>query len=81
MISKKKAFDGGGVITTVLIIVALLIILGYFGFNLRDIVNSPIVQDNLTFAKELSLNVWNTYLKVPVTYIYDLIMKLLPSRT
>ncbi|MEK7501548.1 MAG: hypothetical protein AAB777_00760 [Patescibacteria group bacterium] len=79
MTFKKTIFNRGGVITTILTIVALLIVLGYFGFNLRNIVNSPVVQDNLAFAKELALNVWNTYLKVPITYVYDLIVKLLPK--
>lgn len=77
--SQKNPMNRGGVIRTVLIIVALLIILGYFGFNLRNIVNSPIVQDNLNFAKEVILNVWNNFLKVPATYIGNLILKVLPS--
>ena len=79
MTFKKTIFNMGGVITTILTIVSLLIVLGYFWFNLRNIVNSPVVQYNLAFAKELALNVWNTYLKVPITYVYDLIVKLLPK--
>lgn len=75
---KKNPMNRGGVIRTVLIITALLIVLGYFGFNLRDIVNSPIVQDNLNFAKEVTLNIWNNFLKVPATYIWNLILRVLP---
>jgi hypothetical protein len=76
-----KTLNRGGVVRTVLIIVALLIVLGYFGFNLRDIVNSPVVKDNLNFAKEVTVNIWDNYLKVPTKYILDLIVNMLPSHT
>jgi flagellar basal body-associated protein FliL len=77
----KKPNNRGGVLWTILIIVAILIVLGYFGFNMRNIVNSPVVQDNLGFAKEVALNIWNNYLKVSAIYVWNLILKVLPSHT
>lgn len=79
MAFKKTVFSRGGAITTIVIIIAVLIVLGYFGFNLRDIVNSPVVRDNLIFAKEIVFDIWNNYLKIPVNYIYGFIVKLMPN--
>ncbi|MDE2010918.1 MAG: hypothetical protein KGI61_01900 [Patescibacteria group bacterium] len=61
----------GGLARTVLFVVALLIILGYFGFNLRNIVASPVVHDNLVYAGELVSTGWNNYLKTPVTWTWN----------
>ncbi len=41
-----------GFIKLILLIVIALIVLGLFGYNLRTIVNSPTVRENLAF-------VWN----------------------
>ncbi|MFA6404556.1 MAG: hypothetical protein WCW03_00930 [Candidatus Paceibacterota bacterium] len=71
MNSKKIYYRRGGLLRTVIFIVAILIILGYFGFNLRNIVASPVVHDNLIYAKELVVVGWNDYLKRPATYLWD----------
>ncbi len=80
-ICKKLVMNRGGVVRTVLFLVAVLIVLGYFGFNLRNIVNSPIVHDNLDFAKEVILNSWNNFIKPSLNWIWNLISKLLPDRS
>ena len=74
MLKSVKDDNNRGFIQTVIIIIVALIILGYFGFNLRNIVNSSTVHDNLQFVKELVLAVWNMYLKAPLTYISNLIV-------
>lgn len=60
-----------GLIKTVLVIVIALIVLGYFGFNVGDIINSPTVQANLHTAWSFVLMVWNNYLAAPVIYIWS----------
>lgn len=67
---KKNQCDRGGIVRTVLLIIVALIILGYFGFNLRDILKSPTVHDNLIYAKELTVTGWNKYLKGPAEYVW-----------
>ena len=74
---KISNLNRGGMLWTILIIVAILIALGYYGINLRSLVSTPIVHDNLVYAGEVSVNVWNNYLKVPSTYVWNLILKLL----
>jgi hypothetical protein len=66
-----------GFIKTILIIVVALIILGYFGYNLRDIINSPTVQDNLSFGKEVSIKVWQSFLRVPILFLWNIIISLI----
>jgi hypothetical protein len=76
-LSKKSDLNRGLVRTIILIVIALLI-LSYFGFNIRAIVNSPAGHENFTYVQELMVNVWNNYLKVPVTYLYrDIFLNLI----
>jgi hypothetical protein len=60
-----------GLIKTVIVIVIALIILGYFGFNIGDILNTPTVQANLHAAWEFVVKVWTNYLAGPAMYVWD----------
>lgn len=60
-----------GFIKTILIIVVALITLGFFGYNLRDITSSPVVQDNLVFVWELIVKIWNNFILTPVLWLWD----------
>lgn len=60
-----------GLIKTILIIVIGLIVLGYFGFNVADIVQAPTVQANLNSTWGFVSNLWDTYLGGPFKYIWD----------
>jgi hypothetical protein len=60
-----------GLITTIIVIVIALIILGYFGFNIKDILNSPTVQANLNAAGTFCVNIWNNYLAGPVMWFWN----------
>lgn len=46
-------------VKALLLIIIALVILGYFGYNLRDIVNSPSVRDNVVYVWELVVKLWN----------------------
>ncbi len=67
----KKIPHNQGFIRTIILIVVALLILSYFGFNIRDIVNSPAGRDNFSFTQEIMINVWNNYLKKPVMYLWN----------
>ena len=60
-----------GLVKMIIVIVIILIVLGYFGFNIREIINSPTVSDNLSYTQQLMLSVWNNFLKIPLTYIWN----------
>lgn len=55
----KKIKENRGLVKAILVIVIALVILGYFGYNLRDIVNSPSVRDNVTYVWELLTKAWD----------------------
>lgn len=63
--------QSGGFIKTILIIVIALVVLGFFGYNLRDIISSPVVRDNLSYAGELAVKVWNNFLATPAIWIWN----------
>ena len=65
-----------GLIKTIVIIVIALIILGYFGFNIVDIINGPTVQANLHAAWDFAMMIWNNYLAAPVIYIAGMLWQL-----
>ena len=60
-----------GLIKTIIVIVIGLIVLGYFGFNIEDIIKSPNVQSNLNAAWNFIEKIWNNYLAGPVIYVWD----------
>lgn len=60
-----------GLIKTVIVIVIALIVLGYFGFNVGDIIKSPTVQANLTSTWEFISKIWTNYLAGPAVYVWD----------
>lgn len=49
--SKKK-----GIINTIVLIVVALIILGYLKIDIRDIFDTPLVQDNLKYAWDIFMS-------------------------
>ena len=60
-----------GLIQLILIIVIAVVVLGYFGFNIRSIVESPAVQENLGFLWGLTRTLWSNYLSQPFGWFWD----------
>jgi len=63
---KKK-----GLIKMIVVIVIALIILGYFGFNIKDIIESDSVQTNLQYVWGFVKTFWNNYLAAPIIFVWD----------
>lgn len=68
-----------GFIRTVILIVIALIVLGYFGFDVKEIINGSTVQSNLKTAWDFVLMVWNNYLAAPVIFIIDFIWNIIKT--
>ena len=64
--NKKRGF-----IKMIIIIVIALIVLGALGFNIKDIMNSDMVQSNLHYAWNLALMIWNNLLATPAIWIWN----------
>lgn len=68
-----------GFIKMILLIVVALIVLGFFGYNLRDIVNKPVVHDNLAYVWGIVVYLWNSFIVAPVMWLWDKVQGILPS--
>ncbi len=60
-----------GLIKMIIVIVIALIVLGYFGFNVKDIIESQSVQNNLHYFWDFVVKIWNLYLAAPVIFVWD----------
>lgn len=69
-----------GLIKAILLIVIGLIVLGFFGYNLRDIIASETVNDNLTYVWGLVTAFWNNFLAEPAAWLWNTFKELLPSK-
>lgn len=69
-----KKSSNKGLIKAIIVIIIALIVLGYFGFNVEDIINSSTVQANLHSAWNFVVMIWDKFLSVPFTYIWDKII-------
>lgn len=63
-VNRKRS---SGFIKAIIIIVIALIVLGYFGFNVAEIVKQPTVKGNLDFAYNGAKYVWSNYLSGPAS--------------
>jgi len=54
----------------IIVIIIALIILGYFGFNIVDVLNSPNVQANLNWAWNIVLIIWS-YISAPIVWLWN----------
>jgi len=66
----------------IIFIVAILIFLGYIGFDVRKAVEAPTTQSNLTYAKNVTIYIWNKYLEKPAKYLWkEVFIKLIWTPT
>jgi len=60
-----------GLIKWIILFVVALLILSYYGINLRELVNAPTTQDNVSYVATTTVTFWNKYLKVPAAYLWN----------
>ncbi|MEK7574716.1 MAG: hypothetical protein AAB511_00590 [Patescibacteria group bacterium] len=63
-----------GFIKIIILIVIVLVLLGYFGFDVKNILKSPVVIDNLNFVWDIVIDLWHKYLEAPVQFIWEKIV-------
>jgi hypothetical protein len=61
-----------GLIYMLILVVIALIILGYYGFSVRQAVQNPTTQDNISYIWNGAVAIWNDYLKAPATYLWNI---------
>lgn len=73
--------ESRGFIKMILLIVIALVVLGFFGYNLKDIINSPTVKENLQYVWGLTVKLWNNFLAAPAEWLWDKIQEVLAKKT
>lgn len=63
-----------GFFRAIVFFVIALIILGYLGFNIQNILESPLVQKNLDYIWGLIKTVWIKFLEKPAEFVWDKII-------
>ncbi len=53
------------------LVIFIIIILMLFKVDLRSAISSPRFQQNISYVKEQSLNIWDKYLSNPLTKLWD----------
>lgn len=61
-----------GLIKLLILILIALIVLGYYGISVRSAVQNPTTQDNISYVWNGVVYVWDTYLKGPATYLWNI---------
>ena len=76
----KKINKQSGLIKFIFIIIIGIIVLSYFGFDIKNIIESPRTQENLSYVWGMVSGVWNNYLAAPAKYLWnDIFINLLWS--
>lgn len=75
--STYRKTSSGGFIKLILLIVIALVVLGFFGYDIRDILSAPKVQDNLTYVWGLVVKIWNNFLAEPTQWVWEKISDLI----
>jgi hypothetical protein len=60
-----------GLVKMIIVIVIALVALGYFGFNIKDIIESQSVQNNLHYVWDFVVKIWSLYLAAPVVFVWN----------
>ena len=54
-----QKYNQKGFITAIILIIIALILLGYLNINVQNVVDGPVVQQNLTYAWHIILSVYD----------------------
>lgn len=68
---KVNLNNQSGFFKLIIVIVVALIILGYFGFNVENLVKSPTASSNLHYLWGLVGEVWNRFIVGPLYFIWN----------
>jgi len=61
----KKINKEQGLIKLIVLLIIAIVIISFFGISLRDLKEKGTITDNFTFAKQVTVDTWNNYLKKP----------------
>ena len=69
-----------GFLKWIILIIIALVVLGYLGFDVRKAIEAPTTQTNFSYVEGGVVYVWNNYLSIPASYLWnDVFIKLIWS--
>jgi hypothetical protein len=68
---KQKGQKGISILGFLFLGVILILVLSYYKISVRSVVESPTGQDNITYIGGGTKNLWDAYLKEPVSYLWN----------
>lgn len=68
-----------GFIGVILLIVGTLVVLGFFGYDLKSIVDSKATAANLSYIGDISVHIWNIFVVTPAIWLWDKIQGIFPT--
>jgi len=72
---KNKNQKGISLIGILILGFILILVLSYFKISIKSVVESPEAQENIQYVSGTSKNLWDEYLKEPVTYLWEDVFK------
>ncbi|MFA4975177.1 MAG: hypothetical protein WC839_01260 [Candidatus Paceibacterota bacterium] len=65
--NKQKGISILGILFLGLIII---LVISYFKINIKSVIESPVTKDNMSYVGVGTRNLWDDYLKEPVSYLW-----------
>ena len=66
-----------GLIRFLILVFIALVVLGYYGISVRQVVQKPTTQDNINYVWTGAVSVWDDYLRVPASYLWNIFVNLI----
>ena len=71
MVKNIKRNRGMSLLKMIFLGFLLILVLSYFGINIKALMESPTTQSNIGYVKGTSETVWDSFLKRPVSYLWN----------
>jgi len=60
-----------GLVNIIILIIIAVFLVSLFGVSLRDIGKNGTIKDNFIFLKDVTVDMWNNYLKRPFVWVWN----------
>ena len=67
----KNKNSGLSIIGIIILGFVVLLVLSYFKISVKSVVESPTGQENIDYVTTNTRSLWNDYLKVPASYLWN----------
>lgn len=67
---KNNKQNGVSILGILFLGLIIILALSYFKINIKSVIESPVTQDNITYVRGGTRNLWDDYLKEPVSYLW-----------